>query len=326
MALPAGRYGVTKRQLNKVQNLPVDTIGMFHDLHDTLVDAEVVEGKNLINFPYSSPSGLYNGITVTINDDGTIKAIGTAQGRAVIYIANSLAMYDLQNGDYIVTAEGIPTNCGLIVDAYNNDTWSKQLAQVLASYPSVNITVDHDGYNHLNSYIYINDGATVDVTIKPMIRKASETDATYEAPYIPLKDVVPTKADNSVIAPVEDQATCQNPDGYVVGGHFIRNHKFCTAITGIANGATFTLNTNYVEGTIADNLIKQATFSGTTSNTGIIILSIPTGAHVLGVEITNVLTITYRRTSDPYLGIKCLNPSSMDILSETSVSGTYFYI
>lgn len=56
----------------------------------------------------------------------------------------------------------------------------------------------------------------------------------------------------SVVGPVENGTTASQ--AYAVGEHFIRNDKFCTAIAAIASGATLTLNTNYVEGTIAENI------------------------------------------------------------------------
>ena len=52
-----------------------------------------------------------------------------------------------------------------------------------------------------------------------------------------------TKADNSVIAPVESGTTASR--AYVKGAHFIRDSAFCTAKTAIAQGEAFTLNTNY---------------------------------------------------------------------------------
>ena len=57
---------------------------------------------------------------------------------------------------------------------------------------------------------------------------------------------------------------------YAVGEHFYKDGKFCTIIAAVASGETWTLNTNYVEGTIADNIIcfkdKRETLSGTLAN------------------------------------------------------------
>ena len=58
------------------------------------------------------------------------------------------------------------------------------------------------------------------------------------------------KADNSVIAPVENGATASR--AYAIGEHFIRNGAFCTAKTAIASGATLTQGTNYNVGNIAN--------------------------------------------------------------------------
>lgn len=57
-----------------------------------------------------------------------------------------------------------------------------------------------------------------------------------------------TKADNSVIAPVESGTTASQ--AYAAGAHFIRDSAFCTAKTAIAQGEAFTLNTNYEAETV----------------------------------------------------------------------------
>lgn len=60
------------------------------------------------------------------------------------------------------------------------------------------------------------------------------------------------KTDISAIAPEEAGDTSSR--AYAVGEHFYKNNKFCTCIQAIAQGAQFTLNTNYVEGTVADSI------------------------------------------------------------------------
>lgn len=56
----------------------------------------------------------------------------------------------------------------------------------------------------------------------------------------------------SCIGYEETGSTCSNPNGYQIGDNFYKDGKFCTAIATINQGATFTENTNYVKGTIAD--------------------------------------------------------------------------
>ena len=70
-----------------------------------------------------------------------------------------------------------------------------------------------------------------------------------------ISDVVATKADNSVIGTVEDGT---NPTkSYAVGEHMTRGGKFCTVTSPVTTSSTWTLNGNYVEGTIADNLTNN---------------------------------------------------------------------
>lgn len=60
------------------------------------------------------------------------------------------------------------------------------------------------------------------------------------------------KADSSVIAPVETDVIASR--AYAIGEHFIKNGKFCTAKTAIAQNEAFTLNTNYTAGDIDDDI------------------------------------------------------------------------
>ena len=70
-----------------------------------------------------------------------------------------------------------------------------------------------------------------------------------------------SKVENSVVGTVESGTTASQ--AYAVGEHFIRNDAFCTAIAAIASGATLTLNTNYVEGTIAEAVANKYNYSTT---------------------------------------------------------------
>lgn len=80
------------------------------------------------------------------------------------------------------------------------------------------------------------------------------------------------KVDTTVIGNVEDGANASQ--AYAVGSHFIRGGKFCTVTSPVTTGSTWTLNTNYVEGTIADNLsYEDGTFTiGTAQQSNVSIL------------------------------------------------------
>ena len=75
------------------------------------------------------------------------------------------------------------------------------------------------------------------------------------------------KADISAIGTDESGRTTASK-AYAIGEHFYKDGKFCTAKTAIASGATFTLNTNYVEGDISDYLkVVETTMTKSSANT-----------------------------------------------------------
>ena len=67
--------------------------------------------------------------------------------------------------------------------------------------------------------------------------------------------LIEEKCDNSVIGTVEDGATASQ--AYAVGEHFIREGAFCTCKQAISQGGSFTLNTNYTAGDVADILARK---------------------------------------------------------------------
>lgn len=129
------------------------------------------------------------------------------------------------------------------------------------------------------------------------------------------------KADNTVIGTVEDGA---NPTkSYAVGEHFIRNGKFCTVTVAVTTSSTWTLGSNYVEGTIADNLVKQNTFSGTTSDIGAVVIYNSNDRVILSAETVGYTTSLYKRSA----GYGCvIRTPQGEALINTAVSLTYYYI
>ena len=75
-----------------------------------------------------------------------------------------------------------------------------------------------------------------------------------------------SKAEISSIGTNETGTTASK--AYAVGEHFYKNGKFCTAKAAIAQGAQFTLGTNYVEGTVAEHLMKPIKILEITRTTG----------------------------------------------------------
>ncbi|MBR2707324.1 MAG: hypothetical protein IKE74_08860 [Mogibacterium sp.] len=123
-------------------------------------------GKNLLQL--TATSRTLNGVTFTVNADGTITANGTCTAAAWYQIATVTL-----NGEYIIS--GCPSGG-------SSTTYSivSQGVQTVTEYGD-GATVNYDGTNKI-VYIYIYNGATVNnIVFKPMIRNTG-TDTTFE-PY-----------------------------------------------------------------------------------------------------------------------------------------------
>lgn len=299
MALPAGRYGVTKKQLNKVKNLPVNTIGMIEEAIQG--QEQLLEGtvgwiqRNLVfnTIPYAN-----------INADGSIR---TSE--------YSLAVAKVKaNNVYTISPISTVFVYGFFTSEPTINSISYNGSRSVVNYTSAQaetFTAPIDGY------IVVRFGG------ESSIQAIQVEDGSTATPI--RKPIEETKADNSVIAPVENQATCQNSDGYAVGEHFIRNGKFCSATQLISSGGTLTEDTNYVSGDVADNMLKKATFSGTTNASGNLALVMDARLNIIAVvmdgeQIALPYISQYGNTSIHVLS------STMNALANTSVSGTYYYI
>ena len=84
----------------------------------------------------------------------------------------------------------------------------------------------------------------------------------YVTPNNKLTDISATGTDES------GRTTASK--AYAIGEHFYKDGKFCTAKTAIASGATFTLNTNYVEGDVASTIDAKSTNQLTADSGGVL--------------------------------------------------------
>ncbi|MBP3249947.1 MAG: hypothetical protein J6M48_06300 [Ruminococcus sp.] len=134
-------------------------------------DAAIVArgSKNLLK--NTAVSAEINGVTFTVNSDGSITATGTATANADFTLSN-LTGYPT-SGRYVLS--GCPEGGGA-------NTYRIQIYQVAADYGE---GVAFVSQNRLNVYIRISAGQTVDnLVFKPMIRPAEIPDSTYQ-PYAP---------------------------------------------------------------------------------------------------------------------------------------------
>ena len=250
-------------------------LGGLNDYGDALADnltanENVYGSKNLNSYPYRDTTKTENGITFTDNGDGTLKVGGssaqTASDDVVFnlhhyYYPDQNGMY-LDQGSYILT--GCPNGGGentyqLFVRAGNSTYYYDNGNGVV--FPVLNATTS------VHANIIIKSGTTIPaggITFKPMIRDARIADDTF-VPYAQTNlQLTNDKAERNDLATLNLTGSTNTTGAQInAGTFFYLNSSFCKALTNIANGDTFTLNTNFevvsVGGEISsinDNLSK----------------------------------------------------------------------
>lgn len=133
-------------------------------------------GKNLLE--RTGESKTINGITFTVNDDGSVTANGTATSNANFYYANN-AVRNL-GGCLLSGCPDGGTNDTYFIEYYD----STASATIKVKSQSENVVLPETTNGHTcRLVISIRNGYTANnLTFYPMIRLATETDPTYE-PY-----------------------------------------------------------------------------------------------------------------------------------------------
>lgn len=140
--------------------------------------------KNLLK--NTATTKTVNGVTFTVNDDGSVTANGTATAQARLLFKSNLVFDE----DTILSIKGT-TNSGV-------SGWYSG-GNVLGSEKTVPA-----GTSYGEFFIFVNAGVTVNnVTVYPMIRSADITDGTYE-PYVDDVDTRLQKIDDSILNTLEE--------------------------------------------------------------------------------------------------------------------------
>ena len=190
--------------------------------------------KNLLK--NKAVSQTINGVTFTVNSDGSIKAVGTFATQDPFLISNGWNDYDVSwikpyEGKSVIISGGI-TNVSIGVRFYDaNGTQIGDLNSITASTGTIpsNI-VRYDAFLYPTS-----SSIAVDDTFYPMLRLASIADDTYE-PYIPDNTELMRYTDNAVLG----------------AKNLLPNNATSKTI----NGVTFTVNS---DGSITVNGTATAT-------------------------------------------------------------------
>lgn len=122
---------------------------------------------NLLNNTASTQT--LNGITITINDDGSISLSGTASAECVVGLMYNLENTLIRGQSYTLTG-GISSNVKIGISQFGFDTGSGLTF-------TANFTI-----TGAYCWLQIASGTTVSTTIYPMLRLASDSDNTYQ-PY-----------------------------------------------------------------------------------------------------------------------------------------------
>lgn len=208
------------------------SIASFSDGSDMPMDSLIadinpVQNLNGYDRPWSGGGGknklevknhnqTLNGVTFTVNADGTVTVNGTATANTYFAFYGTLSnAIDVPDGDYILS--GCPSG-GSTTTYYiqaNNGSWRNDTGNGVA--------ITSTGQNIKQCAIAVKSGTTVNnLVFRPMLRLATEADATFE----PYSNICPISGWNSV-------------DVNVRGKNLLYNNGNATQTT---NGITFTKN------------------------------------------------------------------------------------
>ena len=137
-----------------------------------------LQGQNLIPYPYDGTEGNTNGITWTVNDDGSVTANGTASKEApysLIYPYNLSTMKSLQLGNTYIISDGLTdeqhTNVGYMqlvrYDKNNPTNWKYGVSSMKGTEI---YTANDENTLQYGIKLIIRNGATANnITFKPML-------------------------------------------------------------------------------------------------------------------------------------------------------------
>ena len=206
---------------------------------------DVYSAKNFNSLPYYESEKSENGITITSDDKGIVTASGTASAVVALYMHSDTIPTNklvLPKGDY--TLLGCPVGGSQDTYCLRANFGGTQYYDVGSG---VNFSLLAD--TQIEIAVIIKSGTVLPVggiTIKPMICDSRITDPTF-APYAKTnQQLTADKAERSDLATLNLTGSTNTTGSTITAGvYFYLNGSYCKAKTNIANGATFTLNTNF---------------------------------------------------------------------------------
>ena len=145
-------------------------------------------GNNLIPYPYVTTSKNINGITFTVNEDGSVLANGTATDIAQFSLV--WGKYDILTKGEIYYISGAPTvdkSIYVVLDLYNSTGTSNTWVQNFPADTLIDTTAITKEWDNVAISIVVKSGVTANnLLVKPMLNKG-----TTALPYEPYKSINP---------------------------------------------------------------------------------------------------------------------------------------
>lgn len=276
--------------------------------------------KNLIPYPYNGTTQVNHGVTFTVNNDGTVIANGTANGIAQLYlvlgdVALSAAGNLVINTNKPLFLSGCPSGGGnttyrIQYGLTDGTTYWAKTASDTGRGVKITPIAGLNSYCFVVIKIMVFDGCTVNnLTFKPMLRYASDTDNTYQ-PYAKtnrqLTDELSGKQDTLTF----DNAPTASSTNPVTSG-------------GVKTYVDDLIKTQYLETNIS-------TLSGNSSTTIAISFDAPAGYKAIGVSevltsSTAVAVTGFYTERNSSLKVKCSNLYSAAV-SNVTVGVSLIYV
>lgn len=123
-----------------------------------------------------------NDITFTVNDDGSVTANGTASaGTQLTLMSQTYKAFPEKN--FILSNGGYTNNDAFVFIERKKGAGGTPVVDVHTKTGEMGFTVDYSVYDYYTVGIWVANGTSLsNVTFKPMVRLAEDTDTTY-APY-----------------------------------------------------------------------------------------------------------------------------------------------
>lgn len=180
---------------------PVTSNGVYDAITDVYKDNGMLGAKNMLPYPYFETTLTTNGITFTDNGDGSITASGTASANALFNLKRRINSKAYPNGEYILS--GCPSVSGVSMRATRTNGGSGEtLAYDYGD--GVTVTLNGDDFSNdsvqMGVILFVGNGTNLStpITFYPMLRLASDTDATYRPYAMSNKDLTDNKQDTLI--------------------------------------------------------------------------------------------------------------------------------